>query len=346
MSATNKQWTLIRRPVGDDVDACLRFEEKPKPEVQPGQMLVRTGYLSLDPANRLWMKDEPSYMPPVPLGGPMYGGIIGTVEASAVAGFAPGDLVTGLGGWAEYHLFTPGEVGRVTPVAGVPLSAWMSVLGATGITAYFGLLEVGKPKAGETLVVSAAAGAVGSIVGQIGKIMGCRVIGIAGGAEKCRYLKTRFGFDEAIDYKNENVAARLAQLAPPRADGGGGVDMYFENTGGEIGNAVIENIALRGRVMLCGLISQYNAKERVQGVDLTKILMRRATIEGFLVLDYFPRAAEAVSALSGWIRAGQLVYDVDVRGGIENALSAFHSLFAPGGGHTGKLMVRIDPGIA
>ncbi len=346
MAMTNRQWTLASRPVGDDLRTALRWETVAKPVPGPGEILVRTGYLSLDPANRLWMKEEPSYMPPVPLGGPMYGGILGTVEASNAAGFKPGDLVVGLGGWAEYHLFTAPGLSLVNPLPGIPLVAWMSVFGATGLTAYFGLLDVAKPRPGETLVVSAAAGAVGSLVGQIGKIVGCRVIGIAGGAEKCAQLVSQFGFDAAIDYRNENVGARLAELAPARPDGGGGVDIYFENVGGEIGDAVIDNLALHARVALCGMISEYNLKSRPPGPDMNKILMRRASILGFLVLDYFPRAAEAIEPMAVWIREGRLRYEVELVAGLENTLTAFERLLAPGRRHIGKLVVQVDPQLA
>jgi NADPH-dependent curcumin reductase CurA len=342
MNAINRQWTLVKRPEGDDFAAALKFQESPKPVPEEGQALVRTVYLSLDPANRLWMKEEPSYIPPVPLGGPMWGGIIGIVEDSRTPEYTPGELVTGLGGWADYKLAGPGEMNKITPIPGVPVTAFQSALGATGLTAYFGLLDVCKPRAGQTLVVSAAAGAVGSIVGQIGKIKGCTVIGIAGSAEKCARLVNEFGFDHAIDYKKEDVRARLAELAPARADGGGGVDLYFENVGGEIGNAVFENLAMRARVALCGLISQYNTVGKPVGADLSKVLMRRATVEGFLILDYFSRAPEAVAELAGWIAEGRLRYDEDIVDGLEHTLEAFKRLFAPGGAHTGKLIVKVS----
>jgi NADPH-dependent curcumin reductase CurA len=341
MDAINRQWTLVKRPEGDDFAAALKWQETAKPVPAESQALVRTLYLSLDPANRLWMKDEPSYMPPVPLDGPMYGGIIGVVEASHTPDFAVGDIVTGLGGWSDYKVIVPGEMSKISPIPGVPLTAFISVLGATGLTAYFGLLDVGKPKAGQTVVVSAAAGAVGSIVGQIAKIKGCHVIGIAGSAAKCAKLTGEWGFDAAINYRTEDVRARLAELAPMRADGGGGVDVYFENVGGDIGNAVYENLAMRARVALCGMISQYNVVGQQTGADLTKILMRRATIEGFLILDYFSRAGEAVADLAKWVADGRIRYDEDVVDGLENTLSAFERLFKPGGEHTGKLIVKV-----
>jgi NADPH-dependent curcumin reductase CurA len=343
MSNVSRQWTLVQRPEGDDFAAALKFQTLGKPVPGADEALVRTLYLSLDPANRLWMKDEPSYMPPVPVGGPMYGGIIGVVESSNTEAYQPGDIVTGLGDWADYKVIAANAMSKITPLPGVPLTAWMSVLGATGLTAYFGLLDVGKPAAGETLVVSAAAGAVGSIVGQIGKIKGCTVIGIAGSDDKCTMLVNHLGFDHAINYRTESVRARLAELAPMRADGGGGVDIYFENVGGEIGNAVYDNLAMRARVALCGLISQYNLTGTPGGADLSKILMRRARIEGFLILDYFSRAGEAITDLAKWLGDGKLKYDVDVVDGLENTLAAFETLFAPGGGHTGKLLVKVGP---
>jgi len=342
MSAINRQWTLVKRPEGDDFAAALKWQETAKPVPAEGQALVRTVYLSLDPANRLWMKEEPSYIPPVPLGGPMWGGIIGVVEESRTPEYTVGEFVTGMGGWSDYWLAGANALMKVAPIPGVPLTAFMSALGATGLTAYFGLLDVGKPKAGETLVVSAAAGAVGSIVGQIGKIKGCTVIGIAGSAEKCAKLVHEFGFDHAIDYKKEDVRTRLAELAPARADGGGGVDVYFENVGGEIGNAVFDNLAMRARVALCGMISQYNVVGTPVGADLTKVLMRRATVEGFLILDFFHRAGPAVAELAGWIAEGRLRYNEDIVEGLEHTLEAFGRLFAPGGAHTGKLIVKVS----
>jgi NADPH-dependent curcumin reductase CurA len=216
----------------------------------------------------------------------------------------------------------------------VPLPAYMSVLGMTGATAYFGLLDLGKPKAGETVVVSAAAGAVGSIVGQIAKLKGCRVVGIAGSDEKCRHLVKDFGFDACINYKKENIRAALKRECP------NGIDVDFENAGGEILEAVLEQINLKARIVLCGMISMYNDKEPRPGPSLTNVLMKRARIEGFIIIDYFPRLREFVADMSKWVGEGKIKYDTTVVKGIENALSALNMLFT--GANTGKLLVQVS----
>jgi NADPH-dependent curcumin reductase CurA len=336
MNATNRGWILVERPVGDNFEQILKFRDLPIPEPGPGEVVVRTQYLSLDPANRGWM-EGPTYMPEIPLGTPMWGGVIGKVEKSNVPNLAPGDLVGAMGTWTEYCVLPGDHVNKLPDRRGLPLTAFQSVFGGSGPTAYFGLLEVGQAKAGETVVVSGAAGAVGSLVGQIAKIQGCRVIGIAGSAVKCDWLTKELGFDHAIDYRRENVQKRLAELCP------NGVDLYFENVGGEVGNAVIANIAQGGRVALCGLISQYNAVGRRQGIDLLPILLKSATVRGFILLDYLDRLHEAHAALGAWLRKGRLKYRADVVDGIENALTAFRKLFVPGAEHMGKLMVRVDP---
>lgn len=336
MTGTNHGWVLVARPTGDNFDEVLKFQELPMPEPGPGEVSVRVLYLSLDPANRGWMAG-PTYMPAVPLNSPMWGGVLGRVERSNAPHLKPGDLVGGMGTWTEYCVLPGDRVNKLPDLQGLPLSTFQSVFGGSGPTAYFGLLEVGRPKPGDTLVVSGAAGAVGSLVGQIGKIHGCRVIGIAGSAAKCAWLTGELGFDHAIDYRHENVKARLAELCP------NGVDVYFENVGGDVGNAVIANIAQRGRVALCGLISQYNAIGEVKGIDIAPILIKSATIQGFILLDFLNRLHEASGPLAGWLREGKLKSRVDIVDGLENALEGFRRLFIPGGDHMGKLMIRVDP---
>jgi NADPH-dependent curcumin reductase CurA len=248
-------------------------------------------------------------------------------------------VMPGLGGWQDYSIGTasgPMPARKLPTIPGVPLSTFMSALGATGATAYFGLLDLGKPQAGETVVVSAAAGAVGQIVGQIAKIKGCRVVGIAGSDEKCGYVVTELGFDACINYKKGIVAEALKQECPK------GIDVDFENVGGEILDAVLANINLKARIVLCGLISQYNAKDPVPGpYNFASILMKRARVEGFIILDYFPRFDEFAMQMGQWVMAGKVKDRVDIHDGLENALTTLNQLFT--GGNTGKLLVRVSP---
>lgn len=295
-------------------------------------MRVKTLMLSLDPTNRIWAGPTESYLPPVPLGTVMRGIAVGVVEESQYAGLQVGDVVQGMMGWQERAVL-PGATLNLLP-KGVTPEQWFGVFGHIGLTAYFGLLEVGQAKAGETLVVSAAAGAVGSLVGQIGKILGMRVVGIAGGPEKCKWIVEELGFDAAIDYKNEKVGKRLRELCPD------GIDVDFENVGGEIMDACLARLALRGRVVLCGMISQYNATAIPEGPkNLANVLMQRGRIEGFIVLDYLGRAAEAFGKLGEWVATGKLQFATDVVVGLENAPTALDRLFI--GANRGKLMVKV-----
>jgi NADPH-dependent curcumin reductase CurA len=331
MRNANRQWILRKRPVGDIKPADLELVESPIPVPGPGQILLRTVYLSLDPTNRIWMSDMEQYMPPVGLGEVMRAGTLGIVEQSNNPAYKPGDVVSGIGGWQEYAV---ADAAMPLPKGPAPLTAYMSVLGMTGATAYFGLLDIGKPKAGETVVVSAAAGAVGSIVGQIAKLKGCRVVGIAGSDEKCRHVVKDFGFDACINYKREDLATALKRECP------NGIDVDFENAGGAILDAVIERINLKARIVLCGTISTYNDERGARGTVLTNILMKRASIEGFIILDYFPRLPEFQSEMAKWLAEGKIRYDVHLVNGIENALSALDLLFT--GGNTGKLLVKVS----
>ena len=331
MRNSNRQWVLKHRPVGEIKSGDLELIERPIPVPGPGEMLVRTVYLSLDPTNRIWMSDMEQYMPPVQLGDVMRGGTIGVVEQSNNPDFKPGDVVSGLAGWQVYSV-APG--GQKVPKGPLPLTASMSVLGMTGATAYFGLLDIGKPKAGETVVVSAAAGAVGSIVGQIASLKGCRAVGFASSDEKCRHVVKDLGFDACINYRRENIREALKRACP------NGIDVDFENAGGEILDAVMEQINMKARIVLCGMISTYNSKEQPRGPVLTNLLMKRAHIEGFIILDYFARLGEFYAEMSKWVAEGKIKHDVHLVNGIENALSALNLLFT--GGNTGKLLVKVS----
>lgn len=330
----NRQWTLARRPQGMVRGEDFRLVEGPAPVPSEGELLVRNLLLSCDPTQRGWMAAD-TYLPAVRIGEVMRSIAGGAVVESRHPDFRPGQLVTGMFGWQEWAVARPGTASHPTPVPpGASLETALSMLGLTGITAYFGLLEVGRPQPGETVVVSGAAGATGSAVGQIAKIKGCRAIGIAGGPEKCRVLTGELGFDAAIDYRAEDVAARLATLCPK------GVDLYFDNVGGEILDAALARLALRGRVVLCGAISRYGDDAPAPGPrNYLNLLLRRGRMEGFIVLDYLPRAPEAVAALAGWMREGKLKDRVDVEEGFERAPAALARLFT--GENRGKQLVRI-----
>ena len=296
---------------------------------------MRNLYVSFDPAMRGWMEDRKSYIPPVGIGEVMRASCVGQVVESKAAGFAPGDFVQGLFGWQEWAVAGPGlrQATRLPP--GTPLTWPLGVLGITGLTAYFGLLDLGKPKAGETVLVSGAAGATGSVAAQIAKhVVGCRVVGIAGGREKCAWLTGELGLDAAVDYKREDVTRRIGELCPQ------GVHVYFDNVGGEILDAALAHIAERARVVLCGGISGYNEKEPPPGPrNLMNLVIRRGRMEGFIVIDYAPRFGEAVKELAGWVSAGKIKHREDVQRGIENAPRTFLRLFR--GENTGKQLLRV-----
>ena len=330
----NHQWTLARRPKGPVQPEDFSLVEVPVPALGDGEVLVRNLYLSCDPTQRGWMAG-PTYLPAIRIGEVIRAFAGGTVAESRHPDFKPGQLVTGLFGWQEVAVVRPGTPSAPARVpAGVPLETALSILGLTGITAYFGLLDVGRPRAGETVVVSGAAGATGSVVGQIARLSGCRVVGVAGGPEKCRVLTEELGFDAALDYRGGDLAARLGALCP------GGVDVFFDNVGGPILDAALEHLALRGRVVLCGAISRYNDAGPSPGpANYLNLLVRRGRMEGFIVLDYLPRAAEAVKALAGWLREGKLKDRVDIQEGFEQAPAALARLFT--GENRGKQLVRI-----
>ncbi|BCW90555.1 NADPH-dependent curcumin reductase [Alphaproteobacteria bacterium SO-S41] len=333
--SVNRRWKLKKRPVGDLAPGDLELVSEAVPTPGPGQILIRNIYLSLDPTNRIWMSDMDQYMPPVEIGDVMRGGTIGVVEASNNPGFKPGDIVQPFDmGWQDYVVSNGAQKLQVGP--DLPILAYMGGLGMTAITAYFGLLDIGKPKPGETVVVSAAAGAVGSIVGQIAKLKGCHVVGLAGSDDKCKWVVDELGFDACINYRTENVLEALRRECPK------GIDVYFENVGGEILDAVLTLINLEARIPVCGLISTYNADGPVPGPYMFRnILMKRALLKGFIVIDYFPRIAEFFADMPGWLASGQIKWKVDVRQGLENAPVVLQDLFT--GGNTGKLVVQIGP---
>jgi NADPH-dependent curcumin reductase CurA len=312
----------------------LNFTEEAVPELAEGQMLVKVRYLSLDPAMRGWMNEGKSYIRPVRIGEVMRAGGAGTVAASKNPAFREGDAVVGSFGVQEYAISDGKGVSKVdTRLA--PLPVFLDVLGMPGMTAYFGLLEVGKPRAGETVVVSGAAGAVGSVVGQIAKIQGCRVVGIAGGVDKCRYLVDKLGFDAAIDYKAEDVRAMLKATCPD------GIHVFFDNVGGDILEAALARLALHARVVICGAISQYNATDAVKGPsNYLSLLVNRASMTGMVVFDYAARYGEAAAKMSEWMAQGRLVGRQDVvAGGIEAFPETLLKLFR--GENFGKLVLEI-----
>lgn len=333
MTSNHRQWRLRRRPVGEIGPDDLELVSVPKPVPGPGQILVRTIYLSLDPTNRIWMSDRPQYMPPVAIGDVMRGGVVGVVEQSNHPHFAVGDFVRpAIGGWQEYVVADAAQRLKVDDT--VPLLAHMSAMGMTGATAYFGLLDIGRPQPGETVVISAAAGAVGSIAGQIAKLKGCRAVGIAGSDDKCSWVTRELGFDACINYRTQDVGAALSRECPS------GIDVDFENVGGPILDEVLARINMNARVVLCGLISTYNTDGPVPGpYQFSMILMRRALVKGFIVSDYAARFKEFYADMAQWLAQGRIQWRVDVVDGLENAASAVRRLFT--GENTGKLVVRV-----
>ncbi|MFQ5698921.1 MAG: NADP-dependent oxidoreductase [Myxococcota bacterium] len=335
MSEKNRQWVLASRPVGLVQPSNFEWRESEIPQPAEGEILLRTLYLSFDPAMRGWMEDRRSYVPPVQIGEPMRAGGVGQVIESRNPSFAPGDIVQGMLGWQDYAIVGAGGLAPASKVPpDIPLTWPLGVLGLTGLTAYFGLLDVGKPKPSDTVVVSGAAGATGSIAGQIARIQGCRVIGIAGGPDKCRWLTDEAHFDAAIDYKSQDVSARLGELCPE------GIDVYFDNVGGPILDAVLARIAQGARIVLCGGISSYNAKTPPPGPsNYLALVVQRARMEGFIVIDYLARMDEGVSALSEWVRSGQIAHREDVQHGLENAPQTFLRLFE--GKNLGKQLLQV-----
>jgi len=309
------------------------FEFSQVPVVPPGdgEVLVKILYISLDPAMRGWMNEGKSYIPPVGIGEVMRAGAAGRVIASNDPAIAVGDHVIGILGVQEYAVARAKQLTKVDPGL-VPLPVYLGTLGMPGMTAYFGLLEVGKATAGDTVVVSGAAGAVGQVVGQVAKIKGCRVVGIAGGRDKCDYLRS-IGFDAAIDYKNEDVKAALKQHCPK------GVDVYFDNVGGEILDAVLTQLAMHARIVICGAISQYNEATMKGPTNYLSLLVNRATMQGMVVFDYASRYGEAAKEMAGWMASGQLKTREHIVEGIETFPDTLAKLFT--GENTGKLVLKV-----
>lgn len=332
----NRRFLLQRRPDGEPVREDFELVTEPTPELAEGQFLIRNHYASLDPAMRGWMDAEGNYMPPIPLGDPVRASTIGVVEESRAEGFEKGQWVMGLHALEDYSLSQAGGFTQPIDPSLVPeVTNYLSIFGAVGMTAYFGFLEVCEPKEGDTVLVTGAAGAVGSLVGQLAKIHGCRVVGIAGGPEKCAKLTDKYGFDAAIDYKGKDEDALTKAIAEAAPDG---VDVIFENVGGIILDAGLMNLNLGARVGLCGLISEYNTDPR-GARNLWQLIVKRASIRGLLVSDYVERFGEGAAKMGEWAAAGKLVVEEQVDEGLENAYDSFMRLFA--GTNQGKMILKI-----
>ena len=330
---TNRQILLAARPHGPLQPSDWAHVTVPATDPGPGEFAGRTKVISLDPAMRGWLDDRPSYLPPVGIGDVMRAGSVIEVTASNHPDYQPGDHVLGTFGVQE-HVVSNGRGARKIDPALAPLSTYLGALGMPGLTAYFGLLDVGALQAGETVVVSGAAGAVGTMVGQIGKVRGARVIGIAGGPEKCALLTDELGFDEAIDYRAGNVGKALRALAP------NGIDVYFDNVGGEILEAALGNLAMHARIVICGAISQYNETDVRGPANYMALLVRRARMEGFLVFDYVARHADAIREIAGWIAEGKIkVREHVVTGTVDDFPSTLDMLFR--GDNVGKLVLEL-----
>ncbi|QLG89378.1 NADP-dependent oxidoreductase [Chitinibacter bivalviorum] len=337
-TTTNRQILLKSRPIGAPTADNFELVNSPIPTPAAGKVLLRTTYLSLDPYMRGRMSDAPSYAPPVALGTPMVGGTIARVESSQHPDYQAGDLVLSYSGWQDYTLSDGTGLNKLAADMPQPSMA-LGVLGMPGFTAYMGLLDIGQPKAGDTVVVAAASGAVGSIVGQIAKLHGCRVVGIAGGEDKCRYVVEELGFDACIDRRDADFATQLAAACPA------GIDVYFENVGGAVFDAVLPLLNVGARVPVCGLIASYNATDLPAGPDRLGLLMgtllkKRIKMQGFIIFDdYGHRYPEFFSAMSIWLSQGKIKFREDIVAGLENAPQAFIGLLQ--GENFGKLVVRV-----
>jgi hypothetical protein len=334
MPEKNRQWILVKRPEGPLTDDCFELRESAVPSPRAGEFVVRNEVLSCDPTQRAWIEVD-TYLPKIPLGDVVRGAAAGKVVASQHPDFAVGDTVQGGFGWQDYCVTDgKGPLGALKLPPGVPFETALSLFGITGLTAYFGMVDVAAVKAGDTVVVSGAAGSTGSLASQIAKNLGAKVIGIAGGAKKKAWLTSDLKLDAAIDYKSEDVAARLKALAPK------GLNVYFDNVGGTILEAALDNLAIGARIALCGAIAGYDDRSKAHGpANYTNLIIYRATMRGFLVLDFLDRAMEAVGHLMQWSGEGKLVNAVDVAQGLEQTPKAFRNLFT--GGNIGKQLVRI-----
>jgi NADPH-dependent curcumin reductase len=338
MPQSAKRVILVSRPVGEPRASDFRIEDYAPPAPGEGQVLLRTIWLSLDPYMRGRMSDGPSYATPVPIGGVMEGGTVSEVIASNNPGFAKGDIVLSRAGWQTHALSDGTGLRKIDPKLG-PVSAAVGVLGMPGMTAYTGLLDIGKPQAGETVVVAAASGAVGSAVGQIAKIKGARAVGIAGGKEKCDYVRGELGFDDCLDHRDPNLAAKLKEACPK------GIDVYFENVGGAVFEAVFPLFNAFARMPVCGLIAHYNDTQPSAPKWATSlmraVLTKRLTIRGFIVSDFAARHADFLRDMSGWVREGKVKHREFITEGIDGAPAAFMGLLK--GANFGKQLVRVGP---
>jgi NADPH-dependent curcumin reductase CurA len=332
-TAANRQILLKSRPDGAPSLANFELVERPAPEPRDGEVLMRTRYLSLDPYMRGRMSAAKSYAKPVEVGEPMVGGTVGQIVASRHARFAVGDIVMGYGGWQDYALSNGAGLRKLDPAA-APVTTALGVLGMPGMTAYAGLLEIGQPKPGESVAVAAASGAVGSVVGQIARIKGCRAVGIAGGPDKCRFVVEELGFDACVDHRAADFARQLEAACPA------GIDVYFENVGGAVQQAAWPLLNDFARIPVCGLIAQYNAAAPMPGPDMFSVLRKRLTLRGFIVWDFAARQADFLRDVGEWVRSGRLKYREDVVEGLENAPSAFLGLLQ--GKNFGKLLVKVS----
>lgn len=328
----NRQILLRQRPVGEPTRDSFELVERPVPEPAEGEVLVRVLFLSLDPYMRGRISDAKSYSPPVPVGGVIVGRTVSRVVASRAPGFAPGDLAFGDTGWRDYAALPATALRKLDPPPSPPSLA-LGVLGMPGMTAYVGLLDIGQPKAGETVVVSAATGAVGGVVGQIARLKGGRVVGIAGGPDKCRYAVETLGFDACVDHRGPDLPGALAAACPK------GIDVYFENVGGAVVEAVWPLLNDFARVPVCGLIAQYNDITPRPGPTLRFVLTKRLTVRGFIVSDHAARTADFERDMAAWVRNGKVKFREDVVDGLENAPDAFIGLLR--GRNFGKLVVRV-----
>ena len=329
----NKQLLFVKRPKGEADASTWSLETNPIPEISAGQILIKQHYVSLDPAMRGWMNEGKSYIAPMEIGSVMRAGSVGEVVASKNPNFEAGQYVAGTGGVQQYAVTDGKGFYQVDPKL-APLPMYIGTLGMPGMTAYFGITEVAKVKEGDIVLVSGAAGAVGSIVGQVAKIKGCKVIGIAGGPDKCKYVIDELGFDACIDYKNENVATRFKEECPK------GIDIYFDNVGGEILDIALTRLRMHARIVICGAISQYNTKTNVKGPsNYLSLLVNRASMTGMVVFDYADRYAEGAKILGKWLAQGKLKSREDVYEGIENFPETYTRLFS--GDKMGKLVLKV-----
>ncbi|GLS24856.1 NADP-dependent oxidoreductase [Marinibactrum halimedae] len=338
MSLVNRQWLLANRPAELVSRDNFEYKETPVPDLKEGEFLIKNLYLSFDPTLRVWMNEADSYVSAIEIGEVMRASTVAQVVDSKNDAYPKGEFLVGMFGWQDY-MVTDGTSLMLPPrrlPAGTPLTMPLSIFGITGITAYFGMKEIGQVKEGDVVVVSGAAGATGSVAAQIARLKGATVIGIAGGEEKCQWLKESAKLHHTIDYKSENIAERLKELCPK------GIDVYYDNVGGDLLDTVLSMISINARIVLCGAISDYNSKDTYALKNYTNLIVQRGTMQGFIILDYLPRSDEAIGDLLSWVQSGELVYQEDIQEGLENAPEAFQRIFT--GKNKGKQLLKVaDP---